>query len=1807
MTERQEVSAALKVWRDGLVNLSGVNRLIKFKASKTGSVFFDSPSPQAIVNGLAAGTEWRIQGTAAPIEPDGDGSSRDEQPVTKMLEGSDVLRSPRVDTELGPVLRNLMRKANTEFLDRGLSVLHVAFGMLRWKDVDDTPMSSPLLLIPAALHSTGPKGTPTLGPGEDDTVFNPGLLLRMRELGVTLPDIDDTSAINLNDLFDAVTDSVAEHDGWKVEPTVVLSSFSFSKEAMYRDLLENQDVILDHPIVRALGTKDPASQSTEFVFEAIEPADIDRLAPPEQIPLVLDADSSQRAAVAASISGRSFVMDGPPGTGKSQTIANMIGALLHSGKSVLFVSEKAAALEVVRNRLADAGLENYLLELHSHKASRKEVAAALANALDNVPVPPKAMDELKRSSVADQRKRLNAYAEAMNCVREPLSMSVTQVLGILGNLTHVPAAPIPETAPSDLTQSTYQATQQTAVRLERAWRPAEQGSTYLWRDVIDASSLDIRLYQADSTLEELRSVAGINDDLSAAFGLTRPSHAATMVALLNQQHIQRPIGTLDDWLTTTDWDAHTDLRTQLETAIREVRDAERTFRSDAGVPWTEVPTASDLPDTPSAAGTGHDPLDLGGLDAATADQVADQFETIAGRLTDRLESVTRLADRHGLLEVSTFEDAERVVSLINMGFEEARPVRSWLTRDGLKQAQESFQVLSAATAKLRAAESAACAYFTFDALNAPVADLHDRFTHRHKGLRKLGGEYRTDKKTVAALLRETASVEDGINHLPLAITWAEAAKEFNNLAGLRAADLGTYWQCLRTDFNIPRRALEVADAALHLLPETGAPPALCDYLTSGEPPAAYRTLAHDILHEFHTWKASLQPAPALTGRPELLLEPISVSIEWLTAHVAPLRQAAERTRAVDTATGQTRTLGDTNRLLELRATTAATRADFEDNAHTYVAAFQDHYQGVNTDVGLLDEALGWTAHVREIVGRPLSEEQVKALADSHYTDNLAQALDKWTRARDRIVDAFAPNRRDDLLAELDDYRNAPDFIADLRRDSTGQEEWFTYTEVREQLAQLGLDTAVDFCIDQRVPAQQVPAVVERALLRAWADNTIHQDQRLRPLRSEDHTALVEEYRSLDKQLIINATSDIIRAVNTRRPSATGVGEPGIIRREGMKKTRHMPVRDLISRTRNTSLAIKPCFMMSPLAVSQYLPADMNFDVVIFDEASQVTPGDAINCVYRGNALILAGDDKQLPPTSFFERAVDEDDESETDIADFQSVLELAKGCGAFNNLRLKWHYRSRHENLIAFSNQKFYEGKLVTYPSAKSEGPAVGVEFFHAHGVYRRGGGADNPAEAAKVAERVIDHFTNRPTLTLGVVTFSVAQADAIFDALDKARETRRDLDRFFDNDNRLDAFFIKSLESVQGDERDVIIFSIGYGPDEAGKVTTNFGVLNKPKGWRRLNVAITRARQRVEVIASLRAGNIPPSENESVEHLRAYLDYAERGQPALAIDLGPSGLGPDSPFEESVINTIRSWGYTIEPQVGTAGFRIDIGVRHPAHPGTFALGVECDGYQYHSAPAARDRDRLRDEVLKGLGWRLHRLWGTGWYRNRDREEERLRAAIEDAIDADDNTSDGTQRLQRPAVTTAEVDHYSAPSWTTPYSVATIKRLPRWTDPADQGSRFDMVQAMNDMANAEGPVHIDLIHQRVRAAWDIGRINYRVRDNIDAAIDLAQVTREGDFIDTPNRPVDRVRTPANDVARKVEQVHDAELRLAFTFLLRDVGATPRDDLVTAVARLFGWNRTGTDIGRRLNDALHALLNTGDITDNDGLIAIEPTS
>lgn len=1794
MAGKRATLDALKVWRESLVGLDRRSRLIRFNPPKRSSLTFDTPGLDELQGLVASGKPLVLQGDQFEVDEEG------EERLVRPPLGRNALHVPRPDSDIGTIARTLMRKANQEFLDRGLSVLYIAFGMLRWRDVDGSDMASPLYLVPVELIPEGPRATPKLVGSDDDAVLNSALPLRLAEFGVVWPlleEVEDLRVSEILELFRKRLSAAPDLKGWEIRPEAHLATFSFTKEAMYKDLLDNQEVISDHPVVQALANGDPTSQTDEFQFDPIDPADIDETAPPEKTPFVLDADSSQRAAVAAALAGRSFVMDGPPGTGKSQTIANMIGALMHSGKSVLFVSEKIAALDVVRNRLKDAGLGSYLLELHSHKANRREVAVELLQTLENVAQPPSGMSAPSRASLVDKRKRLNAYASAMNENRSPLELSLHDVLGLLAGLVDVPAAPVPERSPLGLDQAGLSDLYDALRRLERNWRPAAQGRSFLWRDIVDETSLEARLWAADRALQDLRGTMQVNFALVRSFDLDRPDRARQLIELLDLQHSERPASADDRWLIAADLAPIEASRAELGSLLDDYRAKATAVKALSGVPYSSFPqNAPSEVVQPAVAGS----IVLGSQNAEQLRAFGEYLSHHAAGLASAVTSLRGLAQIAGLPEPSSYSEADRVVRMIDLRANGALLETTWLTPAGLQAARSAAAEIRLKAMELDRAEGRAHSLYRAEALGAPLRELQDRFSNLHTGLRKLSGAYRTDKKAVAALLADASQVKSGISRLSEAIAWSEASEAFESVGVVHSQALGRHWQGRDTDWEGLDRLFGVADEVIALSGGTVQPQTV-EYFTAGVPEPAHQQMAATASAALGSWRSSLEPAPALTGRQELLMLPIQASLEWFEAHQGPVAGALSVVEAVNAVTGRDHTVDHSVTILRACEDARVAAAGLDASRLEYEERFGALFQGSATDLGCIDSAISWAKRIRSLAPTgALTPEQLTALVSSTPVSALPGSLAKWEGDRDAVIGAFALSRREELLEEFAEFDAAAGFMEELGSDTVGQQEWFDYTEIREYLRMHDLDSTIEFCIEMRVPASDVPRVVERALLRAWADAQIRGDERLHPLLAMDREALVDEFKALDLEVIAAATGDIVRAANARRPSNTSLGEPALLRREGMKQRRHMSVKSLISQARNAVQAIKPVFMMSPLAVSQYLPSDMKFDVVIFDEASQVTPGDSINCIYRGRAFILAGDDKQLPPTSFFDRATetDEDVELDSDVQDFQSILELAKSAGAFRNLGLRWHYRSRHEALIAFSNYRFYEGKLVTYPSAQEDGPDLGVEFFLADGLYRRGGGADNPREAKVVAERVIHHYRTRPGASLGVVTFSVAQASAVTAAVDELRESHRDLDEHFDKSDRLDGFFVRSLESVQGDERDVIIFSVGYGPDEAGKVSTNFGVLNKEKGWRRLNVGITRARQRIEVVSSMEAHDIPASQNENVEALRAYLDFAKRGIEVLGTQSSATGLMPESPFEESVIRTIESWGYKVEPQVGAAGFRIDLAVRHPAKSGVFAIGVECDGYQYHSSPTARDRDRLRDQVLEGLGWTLHRIWGTSWYRDRASEEQRLRTAIEDAIVGRTSAMRRSRpELVRPDVETVPAQSEASQDWAVSYKKVAEQDLPLWADAGEPGSHVYLIEPLYNLARTEGPVHMALVLERVRDWWYIGRISQRMKENIDLAIEMADVVREGDFIDLPGRPVTKVRSNGNQ--RKPEQVHIDEFARAVELLVQDVGGASRSEVAVQIARLYGWNRNGSILDARLNQAIDRAVKNGRVIDQDG--------
>lgn len=572
--------------------------------------------------------------------------------------------------------------------------------------------------------------------------------------------------------------------------------------------------------------------------------------------------------------------------------------------------------------------------------------------------------------------------------------------------------------------------------------------------------------------------------------------------------------------------------------------------------------------------------------------------------------------------------------------------------------------------------------------------------------------------------------------------------------------------------------------------------------------------------------------------------------------------------------------------------------------------------------------------------------------------------------------------------------------------------WVEWQQSVEQLKRFDLQVVADQLIAGTLMPEEAKEVVFTGFCRWLAPQLIDESEILRTFKASSHEQLLEDFREMDEHLAKTTSEYIAATAAEKMPNPLEKDQSkefGLLARELQKKTRHKPIRTLINDMGENLLKLTPCLMMSPLSVAQFLPSTFNgFDLVLFDEASQITTWDSVGAIARGRNVIVVGDPKQMPPTNFFGGSVSSDNPDEEDL---ESILDQALAA-RLPHRRLNGHYRSRHETLIAFSNNKYYDNQLVTYPACDTKESAVSLH--RVDGIYSQGkGGRNNAIEAAAVVEEIVRRLTT-PLLqdqSIGVVTLNAEQQRLIDDLLDDARRKNPGIEPYFNNEDGNEGVFVKNLESVQGDERDIIMLSLGFGPTspEAKTMSMNLGPLNKQGGERRLNVAITRAKYEVLVFSSFDSSMIDLSRTSAlaIEHLKHYLEFAEKGTVALAQQASAAyGVDQfDSDFEQSVAVALREKGWKIQTQIGVSKFRIDLGVIHPEHPGTYLAGIECDGATYHSSPSARDRDRVRHIILENLGWTLIRLWSTDYFQDPQMAIDRIDSKLRELLLAEKSAS----------------------------------------------------------------------------------------------------------------------------------------------------------------------------------------------------------
>lgn len=1368
--EEAPASAAgkLELWQRKLLDLTTRNRLLHLPDSAK-AIRLVCSDPAGLEDILAANRSVRIApmpdlevgGRDSAIYEKRNRESLEEEAARQAMTRSEVL-SRMEKGKLDAALIDLYRKARSDLEEGGSNTLFLAIGFLRWKKAEDDPKSyfAPLILLPVQLERRSVLSGVKMFMLDDEPRFNLTLLELLRHdfqlnisgLSGDLP--TDESGIDVEGIWNIVRRAVRDMPGFEVTTDVALGTFSFSKYLMWRDLIDRSDQLMKNDVVRHLLHYKLGGSVLESSGEFPEPKNLDSAIEPGALFAPLPADSSQLAAVVASAGGHSFVLDGPPGTGKSQTIANMIAHNLALGRRVLFVAEKMAALDVVKRRLEDRGIGQFCLELHSIKSSKMHVLQQLDRAWTSRETLTEADWNTQSGKVRSLRDSLNEVVRALH-QRRSNGWSIHKAIGrVVKDVTPMtPRLSWPEGTEHD-----------------------------------------------DAQMEQLREISRRLDlNRAAAGGI---SARLTLVE-------------------RTEWsNAWQDA---VVGAARQVLDALH---------------ACDKACTQVIQKTG---MSLGGS------------TPVAAKL---LEFARLLPDAHG--------------------------------------ANLRFAFSPTLTAIQAAAQQALSLLKEYKALESRLSQTYAPEAVRRINVDALGSD------------------------------WAEASRKFWFLATLAKKKVA--------------KAL-AGTAGMHVPPAVGADLPLLNAMKGLV--AKIDALGRD-LGDVPGWSALSTDVTRLTFATRLA--------ENLRASLIPLASSPEQ-------------------LVKLRHETQKLVIDGND-------------------------LLGPDSPIADAIGQLAL--RYKALFNA--TEQFGKATGTGINLTRQTPELFA---------------NAQTVV----ENEKALHSWCSWRRVRQEAVTCGLQPLVEAVEQGTLPNGSVSDAFETAYARWFASKAIDAEPLLRHFVPAEHQSDIDAYAAAVDRLG-ELTSAYIRAkLSGNIPDKNGVTKRsgfGILKHELQKQRRHKPVRQLAQEMGQDFTVLAPCMLMSPLSIAQYLPADHElFDLVIFDEASQIAPWDAVGSIARGKQVVIAGDARQMPPTSFFNRGAGagEDDTDE----DLESILEECIGAGVPQH-SLTWHYRSRHESLITFSNYRYYGGNLITFPAADTRPSAV--SWHKVDGVYAQGkGGRRNQIEAKAIVAEVVRRLKEPEFIaagqSIGIITLNAEQQQLVDDLLDQARRDHREIEPFF-KDDLAEPVVVKNLETMQGDERDLIILGIGFGPTEPGAnvMSMNFGPLNREGGWRRLNVAVTRARREMMVFTSFDSSMIDLNRTsaKAVHDLRHFIEFAHQGPKAITAAVRGSVGDHDSPFEQYVAEGLRAKGWETHPQIGVSRFRIDLGVVHPDRPGDYLVGVECDGATYHSAATARDRDKVRSEILRGLGWQLVRVWSTEWWVDRDGALDRLHKAISIELE---NQRDRAAELQR--------------------------------------------------------------------------------------------------------------------------------------------------------------------------------------------------
>ena len=1569
--------------------------------------------------------------------------------------GDKLLQTLHFPVQLEARLGNIAKLARTSIEETGVNMLHLAVGYLEWYEDESStqPRQAPLITIPVSLDKgkLDPK-TRTyeyqLSYSGEDCQDNVSLAARLEaDFGYELPRLPEE--FDVEDYLAKVARTLPKKDPrWRVRRFVTLCFLNFAKLLMYRDLDPERwpadRQIGEHPLVRAVvsgsqALEEQGSEGPSLAFE--EEIDIDGIEEIyEDYPLIDNADSSQHSALIDAVRGKNLVIEGPPGTGKSQTITNLIAAAMHAGKSVLFVSEKLAALEVVKQRLDHLGLGDFCLELHSHATKKSGVLESLKRRLET---PVRKLPRWYDQEIAhhlELRDKLGRHTQIINSKWKETGFTIHEILVAAARLREELPEELHEVVKSGVKTNRWtkhfldgvveeaKAFQNLVTNLVEELRGMSIADAHPWRGFGNLELLPAQHHDLQSRLEEwngsLSEVVEVWGQLSDGLCVEQPEDRIELIWATPAE-----IRGLTNASENLAWQALPwaieDGHKRLASVLQSWRQITKILEGD-GAP-IDVPTLLEL-DIPECAAALSKVRGLGfrgdeGLAVILAslpqlEQARDNTAELANYFDDYAKHVEGAVPSELSPEKITLDGLGKICSALAQ-IRERPPeehdhrFREWVKKEAIDALRETAARLE----DLQDARKEFGAVFDFERI-PPAEELPELIdvlsdTRRLKRLlsskrRKakarvvdclVGGKKSFDPFRVAEQLRELET------HL------SEVAGFVSNVEteGLSKPPL---WNGLTTDAALLTHRIDWhewlleahSNAAGGLFPtaeldEFGA------WLVECAPGDLLKLLALDkvgfenkvfqILEGVEELNATSQGQGKIISDKCPLASTEQVEGRLAVAHAA--LEGAQRLQATPGLKGDwilTRIHGRLAALADSKAKLALWMKEIEGLNQE---AFSNGLPEAPVESPRIAEVIKVTRDWGKAVARLPLESVVRVSLSEAPTASKLDELRKWVarltlavKAADKVRSGFS-----ELASPANDWYRGCQTLRELisrNSEALAHPEMLTgYLSLlasRATLKKWGFAKLSTFIQSNEFDADLIGRACHHALMDGLSRTILQETPSVRSFAGTRQNQVQSDFQNLDRKLM-ELTREKVASEVIQRPVPRGVRgvrvrehtELELIKHESGKQRRHVPIRQLLKRAGEAAKAMKPCFMMGPRSVAQYLdPGGITFDMLVIDEASQMKPADAIGAAARVSQVVVVGDPKQLPPTSFFDRLNrSEDDEEEFSVGTSESILDAVSPI--FPARRLRWHYRSRHESLVAFSNQSFYDNHLLLFPSPGGGKKTLGIR--HRRVPDGRFAGQVNEAEATAIAARVRELLCHDPQISLGVATMNAKQRDCVEGFIEElAKEDPAFDEALAHNAREYEKLFIKNLESVQGDERAIILISCTYGPESiGGRVYQRFGPINSEVGWRRLNVLFTRARERMEIFTSLSSGDVlaDVNSNRGVRAFKEFLHYAETG----VLHSGEAtGRGPDSDFEIAVAKKLEAHGFECDYQVGLAGFFIDLGVKHPGRTDEYVMGIECDGATYHSGKSVRDRDRLRQEILEGLGWNIKRIWSADWFHN---------------------------------------------------------------------------------------------------------------------------------------------------------------------------------------------------------------------------------